>query len=129
VFEAFKRYADFTGRSGRSEYWLFFLFIMLVAIGFSILNVLLSGGSGQPNMLVMGLYGIFILAILIPSLAVGFRRLHDTDRSAWWVLISFIPLIGGVVLLVFYCLPGTPGPNRFGSAPGAATGDLQGTFS
>lgn len=129
VFQALKRYADFTGRSDRPEYWLFFLFVILVAFGFGILNVVLSGASGQPNGLVMGLYGIFILAIIIPSLAVGFRRLHDTNRSAWWILISFLPLVGSIILIVFYCLPGTPGPNRFGPAPGSATGDLEATFT
>ena len=70
-----------------------------------------------------------MLGNLIPGLAVGFRRLHDTNRSAWWTLIALIPLIGGIVLLVFYCLAGTQGPNRFGSAPGAVEEDLQATFS
>ena len=129
MFEAFKRYADFAGRAGRPEYWLFNLFFMLVTIGFSILDTLVSGGSTEPNILTVGPYGIFFLACFVPAVAVGFRRLHDTDRSAWWLLIGVIPLLGSIVLLVFYCLPGTPGPNRFGSVPGAATGDLQDTFA
>ena len=128
MFEALKRYADFQGRASRPEYWLFVLFVLLVALGFSILNAVLSGG-GEPKLLIMGLYGIFILAIFIPSLAVGFRRLHDTNRSAWWILIGLIPLIGSVVLLVFYCLPGTPGANRFGSPDGGPQENLQATFS
>ena len=129
MFEAYKRYADFQGRAGRSEYWLFVLFFVLVAVGLTILNVVLSAGSSRPNLLVSALYGIFALGSLVPSLAVGFRRLHDTNRSAWWILIGLIPLIGSVVLLVFYCLPGTPGPNRFSSAPGATPDDLQTTFA
>lgn len=128
MFEAFKRYADFQGRSARPEYWLFTLFVILVAVAYTLLNAVLGGGNGRPNLLLAVPYVIFILACFIPSLAVAFRRLHDTDRSAWWLLIGLIPLIGSIVLLVFYCLPGTPGPNRFDSAPGAATEDLQDTF-
>jgi uncharacterized membrane protein YhaH (DUF805 family) len=66
------------------------------------------------------LLGIFALAILIPSLAVQVRRLHDTDRSGWWILLGVVPIInyiGAIVLLVFYCLEGTRGPNRFGEDP------------
>ncbi len=129
MFEAYKRYADFQGRASRSEYWLFVLFVMLVAFGFSLLNAVLTGGSPEPNMLVMTLYGIFMLGSFVPSLAVGFRRLLDTNRSAWWILIALIPLIGSIVRSVFYCLPGTPGPNRFGPAPGAPQENLQATFS
>jgi uncharacterized membrane protein YhaH (DUF805 family) len=129
MLEAYKRYADFQGRASRSEYWLFVLFVFIVATVFVVAGVALSGGSAQPNMLVMLPYLVFLLGSLVPSLAVGFRRLHDTDRSAWWLLIGLIPLIGGVALLVFYCLPGTPGPNRFGPAPGAAPEALQATFS
>jgi uncharacterized membrane protein YhaH (DUF805 family) len=127
VFEAYKRYADFQGRSGRSEFWLFVLFCMLVGVAFSILSTVLGGNSLQPNMLVMALYGIFSLVSLVPSLAVAFRRLHDTDRSAWWLLIGLVPLLGAIVLIVFYCLPGTPGPNRFGPPQGATAGDAPAT--
>jgi len=131
VFQALKRYADFQGRASRSEYWLFALLIFLVALGLAILNAVVMGvtGSAQPNMLILLLYGVFLLATIIPSLSVTFRRLHDTDRSAWWILISFVPLIGSIALLVFYCLPSTPGPNRFGPAPGAPSDDLQTTFA
>ena len=129
MLEAYKRYADFQGRASRSEYWLFVLFVFIVATVFVVAGVALSGGSAQPNMLVMLPYLVFLLGSLVPSLAVGFRRLHDTDRSAWWLLIAFIPLIGGVALLVFYCLPGTPGPNRFGPAHVSAPEALQATFS
>ena len=63
------------------------------------------------------LFGVALLGVIVPSIAVAFRRLHDTNRSAWWLLIAFLPLIGSVVLLIFYCLDGTPGPNRFGQDP------------
>jgi uncharacterized membrane protein YhaH (DUF805 family) len=134
MFQPLKKYADFTGRARRSEYWLFTLFVIIVGVVFSILTGITagSGAAGQMNgatMALTGIYGIFGLAVLIPSIAVGFRRLHDTDRSAWWLLIAFIPLVG-LVLLVFYILPGTTGPNRFGPDPKASgTADVATTFS
>jgi uncharacterized membrane protein YhaH (DUF805 family) len=115
VLQAFKRYADFGGRSGRSEYWLFFLFNILVGFGISIVAGIGSAIGGET--LGMGAFGllyvVFFLATIVPSIAVGFRRLHDTDRSAWWYLLAFVPF-GAIVLIVFFCLPGTPGPNRYG---------------
>lgn len=81
-------------------------------------------------MAVMGIFSLAFLGVIIPSLAVSFRRLHDTDRSAWWLLISLIPGIGGLVLLVFCLLPGTNGPNKFGPDPKASpTGDTAAVFS
>ncbi|MCZ8235565.1 MAG: DUF805 domain-containing protein [Inhella sp.] len=89
----FSKYATFSGRATRAEYWWFFLFTFL--------------GSLIP---IVGL--IFALAVLIPSIAVAVRRLHDTDRSGWWILIGLIPLVGFIVLLVFYCQESKE-PNRF----------------
>jgi uncharacterized membrane protein YhaH (DUF805 family) len=135
MFQPLKKYADFTGRARRSEYWLFTLFIILVEVAYMILLSVLGGGmgGGQMNGLGMGLTGLyvlFVLGIIIPSLAVGFRRLHDTDRSAWWLLIAFLPFIGGLVLLIFNLLPGTTGPNKYGPDPkGVATGDTAAVFS
>jgi uncharacterized membrane protein YhaH (DUF805 family) len=135
MFQPLKKYADFTGRARRSEYWLFTLFILIVEVVYLALMGV-SGGigeNGQMNALGMalsGLYAIFILAVIVPSIAVAFRRLHDTDRSAWWLLIAFIPFIGGLVLLVFYVLPGTTGPNKFGPDPKApGTTDTAAVFS
>jgi uncharacterized membrane protein YhaH (DUF805 family) len=124
MFQPLKKYADFSGRARRSEYWLFTLFIIIVEVVYFALLGASGGfsGGGQMSGLGMaasGLYGLFILAILIPSIAVSFRRLHDTDRSAWWLLIGFIPLIGGLALLIFTLLPGTEGPNKFGPDPKA----------
>ena len=132
----FKRYAEFTGRSRRMEYWMFTLFntIVIVALAF-----LLIGAGGFANLddpnadpMAMGaLFGgmglivlIYILAVLIPSIAVTVRRLHDRDMSGWWYLAFFvgglIPYIGFLISLAFLVLmvlPGTVGPNRFGEDP------------
>jgi uncharacterized membrane protein YhaH (DUF805 family) len=130
MFEAYKRYADFTGRASRSEYWLFALFILLAALGLAAIDqVLVLIGARAVALLPAALYVILLLGSLVPSVAVTFRRLHDIDRSAWWLLISFVPFIGAIVLLVFYCLPGTPGPNRFGPPPAGTPGVLQETFA
>lgn len=115
VRSALTQYVGFSGRARRSEYWWFALFTVLVGVAAAILDNLLGtdwGGSGN------GLIGLVAnLALLLPSLAVGVRRLHDTDRSGWWLLIALIPLIGAIVLLVFFCTDGTPGQNRFGHSP------------
>lgn len=106
----FARYTDFSGRSSRSEYWWAFLAIM---IGYFIIG-LLSGLLGETVGSIV--IGIAVLAILLPSIAIAIRRLHDTDRSGWWYLLSLIPLVS-LVLLFFYCQKGTDGPNRFGPDP------------
>ena len=82
----FSKYADFSGRADRSEYWWFVLFIIIVSLATSMLSSVLSG--------------LFSLGTLLPSIAVATRRLHDTDRSGWWQLILFIPVIGAIVLIV-----------------------------
>jgi uncharacterized membrane protein YhaH (DUF805 family) len=116
----FRNYAKFEGRSRRSEFWWPQLFFILVGIAVSII-VGIFAALGDIGAMIGGLiyivYMLFSLAIIIPSIAVGFRRLHDTERSAWWLLIGFIPLIGAIVLLVFYCLEGTKGPNKYGRDP------------
>ena len=134
MFQPLKKYADFQGRARRSEFWLFTLFIVIVEIVYMALLGAVGGfaqeGPGVAALALMGIFSLFFLGIIVPSLAVTFRRLHDSNRSAWWILISFIPGIGGLVLLVFYLLPGTVGPNRFGPDPkGAVTGDTAEVFS
>ncbi|QAY75883.1 DUF805 domain-containing protein [Sphingosinicella sp. BN140058] len=112
----FKKFADFNGRSRRKEYWSFVLLYVVCLVAAIIVEGVL-GMSGA----VGGVYGplsaLLILVFFVPALAVSVRRLHDTDRSGWWVLISIIPLIGGLVLLVFTVMEGTRGPNRFGADP------------
>jgi uncharacterized membrane protein YhaH (DUF805 family) len=111
-----RRYAEFSGRSQRKEYWMFFLFQVIVVVVLGIIEGML-GLTGM----VAGAYGpltmLFWLAVLIPGIAVGIRRLHDTDRSGWWLLLAFVPLVGAIVLLVFFVSDGTHGPNRFGPDP------------
>lgn len=105
-----ERYADFNGRARRSELWWFVLFSLLVSIAIGMLGVVSDTLAGILNFVVG-------LALLIPSLSVGVRRLHDTDRTGWWILVWLIPLIGWIILIVFYVQPGTPGENRFGPDP------------
>ena len=116
-----KRYTDFAGRSRRKEYWFFLLGVFIVAILLSIIEGIL-GLSGM----VGGVYGplttLFLLGIIIPSIAVQIRRFHDQDKSGWFVLLSFIPFLGGLIVLVFMFLEGTKGPNRFGPDPKDAAG-------
>jgi uncharacterized membrane protein YhaH (DUF805 family) len=119
MVEPLRKYAEFEGRARRSEYWQFLLFQFLVILAFFILVAIVQGGSYETKPLatvVIGLYCLVALGLLIPSLAVYFRRLHDSGRSAWWILLGFIPF-GGFVLLVFTLLDGTPGPNAFGPDP------------
>ena len=165
-----KRYADFSGRSRRMEFWMWQVFQVLVYVAVTILMMLLGGGammmmgSADPNtvaaagggiLLIGGLYLIYALAVFIPSLAVAVRRLHDTNRSGWWILAPVVPyalvLVAGgmaisspdsagaagglvlvgmslamilaLVLLVFYFLEGTKGPNRYGADPKGGAND------
>lgn len=107
--QVLKKYTVFTGRAQRQEYWMFFLFNMIItiAIGF------LEGFTGT-----LGMIGIiYSLAILLPGLAVSIRRLHDTNRSGWWLLIGLIPLLGTIVLLVFMALDSHPEENQYGPNP------------
>jgi len=103
------KYVDFSGRARRSEYWWFTLFFVIVYLIARILGGFVNAGS-----LFTGLVG---LALFLPALAVIIRRLHDTNRSGWFYLISFIPLVGSIVLLVFTCLDSDTGPNRYGPCP------------
>jgi uncharacterized membrane protein YhaH (DUF805 family) len=165
-----KRYAQFTGRSTRREFWMWVLFIIIVTIVLSILDGMLGLGGhnsyGSTNLSGPGATGysygaatrggwltnLFSLAVLVPNIAVSVRRLHDVNRSGWWILMPFAPYvvgfilmlglhsfavgglligvgaIGAIVLLVWYCLRGTVGPNRFGPDPLADMSDLSETF-
>ncbi len=105
----FSNYVNFTGRASRSAFWYWFLFALIVGIGADIVDYVMDTGN-----LVGELWG---LATLLPNLAVGARRLHDTDRSGFWLFIGLVPLIGWIWLLVLWCLKGTSGTNRFGGDP------------
>lgn len=109
--EALKKYAEFSGRSRRKEYWMFALFVGIIDVILAVIPI----ASKTPAL--FALLGIFYLAILVPSLAVGVRRMHDTGRSGWWLLIGAVPFIGGIWLLVLTCLDSQPGPNQYGPNP------------
>ena len=108
VKTCFSKYADFKGRAVRSEYWWFILFTVLVSIGFNILSI-----PESLTMIGTILGAVFSLATLIPSLAAGVRRLHDTNRSGWWMLLNFIPIIGWIVIIVWMATEGSPEANQY----------------
>jgi uncharacterized membrane protein YhaH (DUF805 family) len=167
-----KRYAEFSGRSRRMEFWMYqlgvwllwiALWIVMMVVGFGTASAARDPASGMVGMfaslgIFMVVFAIVALGLFIPSLAVAVRRLHDTDRSGWWLLLPFAPyvltiivavmagasqssglmgiamifnvlvLVASIVLLVFYCLPGTAGPNKYGPDPLGGTANLQETF-
>lgn len=111
VKSVFSNYVTFSGRARRSEYWWFFLFSLIAYFVAGVIDGAMGFGDG-------GLFSAVVsFGLLLPSLAVLARRLHDIDRSAWWILIYIIPLIGLIVIIVFACTPGTNGANRFGPDP------------
>ena len=113
-----KKYAVFSGRAQRKEYWMFVLFNII----FSILCGVIDGvlGTFDPKVGIGVVGGIYALAVLLPSIAVGVRRLHDTSRSGWWLLIAFLPIIGPLVLIIFFVRDSVEGDNDYGPNPKAA---------
>lgn len=134
MFEPLRRYADFNGRSRRMEYWLFFVFHILVALVFTIVAVSLvvvgaeagpghgKESAGAAFVVWFLIAGAAWLALIVPTLAVHVRRLHDIDQSGWMVLLGLIPGVGGIILLVFHLMDGTPGANRYGEDPKGRSG-------
>ena len=110
ISSCFRQYAGFDGRASRSEYWFWNLFYWLMLMGSGFMMGVDPEFGGI-------LYALVTLGILLPSLAVMVRRLHDLDKSGWMWLVCLIPLVGGIVLLVWFCQPGTNGTNRFGADP------------
>lgn len=113
--EALKKYAVFNGRSRRKEYWFFVLFNLIIAFILGFIDGFTGNVSSTTGLGILG--GIYTLAVFLPGLAVSVRRLHDTNRSGWWLLLALVPIIGGIVLLVFMVQEGTPGENQYGSNP------------
>jgi uncharacterized membrane protein YhaH (DUF805 family) len=103
--DVLKKYVDFDGRARRKEYWMFFLINTIIS--FALMFVVAMAGGAKAGSMVVNLYS---LAVLLPSVAVGVRRMHDTDHSGWWILLP-------IVNLIFACTEGTRGPNRFGADP------------
>lgn len=108
---AMRRYFDFKARATRTEFWMFTLVVFVGGIIALIIDTVLGNGQSGPPFIT----ALWIIPHYIPALAVAVRRLHDIDRTGWWVLIGIIP-IGALVLIVFYCQASTPGANRFGDA-------------
>jgi uncharacterized membrane protein YhaH (DUF805 family) len=114
VRSGFDHYVKFEGRASRSAYWWWFLFEVIVGVVAVILDYAIFSSLGV-------FYVLTSLGLLLPSLSVAVRRLHDTDRTGWWLLIYLVPFIGFIVLLVFFLTDSDPGPNQYGPAPEGAT--------
>jgi uncharacterized membrane protein YhaH (DUF805 family) len=113
-----QKFAQFTGRSRRKEYWMFTLFnIIICCVLYAGLLVGFVAGQRMIGILFGCVYAAYALAILVPGIAVSIRRLHDINKSGWWMLIALVPLVGGIVLLVLMCIEGDPGPNLYGPNP------------
>lgn len=106
---AYKKYAEFDGRARRKEYWLFYLLYIVSAMILAFIDGIIGTGGL--------LAGLYILGSIVPFIALTARRLHDIDKSGWWQLIVFVPVIGPIVMLVFAVIAGTSGENRFGADP------------
>lgn len=117
--EVLKKYAVFSGRARRKEYWMFALFNVIIAVLLLVLGGILGINSDRYGTNV--LYWLYFLAVFLPSLAVTVRRLHDTGRTGWWVLIGFVPFIGGIIMLVFMLLDSVP-DNEYGPNPKGIAG-------
>jgi uncharacterized membrane protein YhaH (DUF805 family) len=121
ITAGFSNYANFHDRASRSEYWYWALFILLGTIGAYAIDVVMAAAILRSNEVMAYQWGnhvfTFGLVVLTPGIAIGVRRLHDLDRSGWWLLLAFIPLIGAIILLIWHCTKGTAGPNRFGPDP------------
>jgi uncharacterized membrane protein YhaH (DUF805 family) len=127
VLEVFSKYAVFSGRARRKEYWYWYLFNFIVSIFIAVVSVVINLPNGTETDNGLGWFGLFInlvaivysLGIFIPNLAVTVRRLHDTNRSGWWYFISMVPFIGGIILLIYLIEDSSPGDNQYGPNPKA----------
>jgi uncharacterized membrane protein YhaH (DUF805 family) len=108
ISAGFSNYVNFRDRASRSEYWFWILFIIIADVVAGIIDAVLG---------IQLVTGIFGLVTLLPNIAIAIRRLHDLDRTGWWILLGFIPIIGWIILLIWYVTKGTDGPNRFGPDP------------
>lgn len=122
--QPWRKYADFDGRAGLGEFWVFTLVNAAILFSVTVCGGVLSAGEtadgevGTSALAINALVTLFGLAVLLPSIAVGVRRLHDSGKTGWLLLLILVPLLGGLILLVLYILPPTPGENRYG-APSA----------
>ena len=109
IASGFSNYVNFSSRAARSEYWYWVLFNVLAQVVTELIDNAVIGMSVTT--------AIFSLAVLLPGIAVAARRLHDVDRTGWWLLLAFVPVVGLIVLLIWFCTKGTDGSNRFGPDP------------
>jgi uncharacterized membrane protein YhaH (DUF805 family) len=110
--DVIKKYAVFNGRAARPEFWWFALCNAIVfVVIYAVVGIIAGRGTGQ------AVGDLYLLAVFLPSLGVAIRRLHDTNRTGWWYLLVFIPLIGGIVLIVFWATASDPGSNSYGPNP------------
>jgi uncharacterized membrane protein YhaH (DUF805 family) len=112
--DAWKNYVTFTGRSRRKAYWMFVLFNIIAAVLAGVIDNVLGLAGKDGYGLISGLYS---LAVFIPGLALAIRRLHDTGRTGWWMLLGLIPLFGWIILLIFFVTNSQPGSNPYGPNP------------
>ena len=130
VLQVYRNYAAFTGRARRLEYWSFTAFFGIVLLLAAVLVKIGEGDHGSAiEMAGAILLSVFVIGSIVPSLAVRVRRLHDINRTGYWILVTFIPVIGGLILLVFSLTPGTKGMNRFGQDPKGSTDEISQLFS
>jgi len=108
ISSGFSNYVNFSGRACRSEYWFWVLFVLIA----DVVAIAIDAAIG---MQIVG--SLFGLAVLLPGLAVTVRRLHDLDRTGWWIFLGLIPLVGAIILIIWFCSKGTDGLNRFGADP------------
>jgi uncharacterized membrane protein YhaH (DUF805 family) len=110
-----KNYAVFSGRARRKEYWMFVLFNLIFSVVLTIIDAVTGMYSSSAGLGVLS--GIYSLAVLVPAIAVGVRRLHDTNRSGWWLFIALVPFVGAIILIVFLATNSQPGDNKYGPNP------------
>jgi uncharacterized membrane protein YhaH (DUF805 family) len=119
VSSVLSKYVGFQGRARRSEYWWWALASFLIALVAEVLDRFVDPAPPGAVLYLGLIYKLTALALFLPSLAVGVRRLHDTDRSGFWFFIALVPIVGAILLLVWFCMKGTSGTNRFGPDPTA----------
>ena len=113
IASGFQGYVRFAGRSSRSEYWFWVLFVLIAAGIAGVLDAFLFPGSVKVGLIRL----IWTLAVILPGIAVSVRRLHDIGKPGWWYLLVLIPIIGWIILIVWACRSGDEGDNRFGANP------------
>jgi uncharacterized membrane protein YhaH (DUF805 family) len=119
-FAVLGKYATFAGRARRKEYWMVALINFVICVALGIVAMTKLAATQKSAMMIDAVLGVYFLLILLPSIAVTVRRLHDTGRSGWWFWIQLVPLVGPVVLFVFTVLDSTPGSNPYGPSPKGA---------